>query len=182
MREILFKAKRIDTGEWVEGYYYYCNVDCSHIILVNVSCPPSWSEPGGENYNKRYDVHPETVCQYTCLLDKNGKKIFEKDVVQGEFSVKVGEYTRTVGRRSLRFDDYKKRTIQCVVNFVNGTYMANSDFKEYYNTGFWAGCGRTKAEKEANRSVQTCTTFNRSLSEVYKEIEIIGNVHDEVRR
>lgn len=75
MREILFKAKRTDTKEWVEGY-------------------PFPSEPGeklnrmiifediqGGSTMATVEIDPETLCQFTGLPDKNGVKIFGWDVV-----------------------------------------------------------------------------------------------------
>lgn len=89
MREILFKAKRIDNGEWVEGYYLR---DQYH--------------RGGKDiifYRKDSDlftvytniIDPETLCQFTGLCDKNGNKIWGNDIIQYgavAATVKFGEY------------------------------------------------------------------------------------------
>lgn len=74
MREILFKAKRIKNGEWVEGLLWKKKYNSNNIFI---SCFPD-----KDDNEETYVVDPNTICQYTGLTDKNGNKIWENDVVK----------------------------------------------------------------------------------------------------
>lgn len=73
MREILFRGKRIDNGEWVYGYYVEAEkLDKSGTEYFIIEKPAD---------GKSHKVIPETVGQCTESTDKNGTKIFEGDIV-----------------------------------------------------------------------------------------------------
>ncbi len=75
-REILFKAKRIDNGEWVEGQYVYITNP-----LTEDGKPIKHLICNGTNiFNDLIDS--DTICQCTGLTDKNDKKIWENDIVE----------------------------------------------------------------------------------------------------
>ena len=80
MREILFKAKRMDNGEWVEGQYVYFENPKTE------SGEPVKHFIGNGTTIFTDEIDLSTLCQYTGLKDKNGKRIWENDLVKSTAS------------------------------------------------------------------------------------------------
>lgn len=76
MREILFKAKRIDNGEWVEGNHVYLE-NAHYIVPLHIE----WNEVEQRECPLFIRIDRKTLCQYTEFVDENGKRIWENDIV-----------------------------------------------------------------------------------------------------
>lgn len=91
MREILFRGKRTGNGEWVEGNYFIEEQDIGDgIIWRDV---PVIQQQYGDHFNC-FEIDPATIGQYTGLVDKNGKKIFEGDIVKQRNEIGTIYYER----------------------------------------------------------------------------------------
>ena len=77
MREILFRGKRKDNGKWVEGWYV------PPVDYRGSHWDASISYKVKEGHLEDVEVIPESISEFTGLTDKNGKKIFEGDIVAG---------------------------------------------------------------------------------------------------
>lgn len=108
MREILFKAKRRDNGEWVEGCYYTYKNAKLHVIK--------------DNKGNVYIIDINTLSEYIGLTDKNGIKMFENDIVtvDDEDEIFLIEYVIasaefTLSSKYLIFDFENVCNIDCEV-------------------------------------------------------------------
>ena len=74
----LFKAKRLDNGEWVKGHLVYDNRDKMYRIIIEID----YSTGTCITADNAPRVDSSTICQCTGLKDKNGELIFEKDIIE----------------------------------------------------------------------------------------------------
>ena len=168
MREILFRAKQKDKGNWVEGYYIrqdettYCFKEdyerhpenTKHYIVFDM--PTDWGLP---NRHLMAEIDPETICQYTGLTDKNGKRIWENDILKGfEYPFLCdGEfnYFATV-EWSEEYKYFFLYTIKNSKSTVRGISEGNSELFEGFSSNDWEIIGNIFDDPELLKGEWGC--------------------------
>ena len=123
MREILFRGKRVDNGEWVEGYYYkakYCRTDNDLCAYITVPHPEQEGKP-----SEHFMVIPESVSQFCGLCDKNGKMIFEGDILDCGDRIVFVKWHEQCGTWDCDFIRYKGNLCSNGISPVDWKYRAN---------------------------------------------------------
>lgn len=120
MREITFRGQKVDNGEWVYGFLCCANI-------IDEWTPHKWEDEEGNTgeycTTERHKVIPETVGQYTGLVDKNGKKIFEGDIVK--FSHPAFKESK------IGFVDWEENEVGFVLR-INDDYTYIAYLSEFY--------------------------------------------------
>lgn len=151
MREILFKAKRLDNGEWVQGLLFSRWYD--GIETLCISTEPINANDYGEIIGDWYMIDPETVCQFTGMTDFSRKKVFDGDILNVR--------DETLGDH------------QFVVRFGNCGGVKNVNHMVGYYGFFFEGYGE-KTKDEIKHGLRDDPVF--WLAELL--CEVIGNIHD----
>ena len=163
-REMLFRGKRVDTNEWVEGPGINTQYDISgkeHVYIGVFIASTMYPTMCTMRNIEWFEVIIETVCQFTGMTDRNSRKIFEDDIVRAQ-----ERYDRPYSKNRK-----SKRHVGVVkYHIARGTRFYNKETKEFDRHSDYAAEYRVIV-KDYGKYV------HGSWGDFY-DCEVIGNIHD----
>ena len=111
---IKFKAKRLDNGKWIEGYFY---AECGNAYIIEDRQSESML-----NRNEAHQVDPSTVCQFTGEKDMNGDNIYVGDIIS---NLETKSVIEVVWNDKMKMLDCKfLNGVKCCFDIPFGTFVA----------------------------------------------------------
>ena len=133
-REILFKAKRKDNGEWVEGYLFDDEMPKPKRYFIGGIIIKPYEGTACDKWNvvgiDFCEIDIDTLCQFTGLTDKSGNRIWENDIVElpdenvyfkCEWEKDTARFVLNGDRFTVDFDDYREYEVEVIGNIFDNT-------------------------------------------------------------